>query len=35
MTVVQHNDMIQTVSPDAANDAFHKRILPCLLNLTQ
>ena len=28
MTIVQYNDMIQTISPDAANDAFHKSILP-------
>jgi hypothetical protein len=28
MTIVQHHNMVQTVSPDAANDAFHKCILP-------
>ena len=28
MTIIQHNNMIQTLSPDAADDAFHKSILP-------
>ena len=28
MTIVQHDDMIQAISPDAANHAFDKRILP-------
>ena len=28
MTIIQHNNMIQTISPDAADDAFHKCILP-------
>ena len=28
MTIVQHDDMIQAISPDAANHALHKCILP-------
>ena len=28
MTIVQHDNMIQTISPDAANHAFDKCILP-------
>ena len=28
MTIVQHDDMIQAISPDAANYAFHKSIVP-------
>jgi hypothetical protein len=28
MTFVQYDDMVQTISPDAADQAFHKRILP-------
>ena len=28
MTTVQHDDMIQAISPDAANYTFHKNILP-------
>ena len=28
MTIVQLDDMVQAISPDAANYTFHKRILP-------
>jgi hypothetical protein len=28
MTIVQHDNMIQAISPDAANHTFHKGILP-------
>ena len=28
MTLVQYDDMIQTIPPDAAYQTFHKRILP-------
>ena len=28
MTIVQYDNMIQTISPDAANHTFHKSILP-------
>jgi hypothetical protein len=28
MTIVQRDDMIQAISPDAANHVFHKCILP-------
>ena len=28
MTIIQHDDMIQAISPNAANNAFHKCILP-------
>ena len=28
MTLVQYDDMIQTISPNAANHSFHEGILP-------